>query len=61
MRLVSTFRDLLARFRAHRPDDLEREVDADDDARRRGTKPLDPAEGVQHPPHDPSTWAGGPL
>jgi hypothetical protein len=59
MTIASTIRDLLTRLRSRRVDDLERDVDAAEDARRRGTKPLDPSEGVQHPPQDPSTWTGG--
>ena len=59
MSVLSAFRELLARLRARRLDDLERDVDAAEEARHRGTKPLDPAEGVQHPPQDPSTWSGG--
>jgi hypothetical protein len=57
--IVLTIRDLLAGLRSRHVDDLEREFDAAEDARRRGTKPLGPAEGVQHPPQDPSTWTGG--
>ena len=52
MKIVESFRRLLARLRARDAENLRREVDADADARRRGPDVVDQSEGVPPVPID---------